>query len=125
MSFSRKRVASWTVARGTLWFDGARKPWNWPSKAPCAMQGSRSRRCTKWGPHLLRHADRFPVWFTDDLPRLSEISGRLRREREASFYGDEASGVAPEAMYDEADAKEALAEATIVLDRCRHLVRRD
>lgn len=77
------------------------------------------------GPHLLRHADRFPVWFTDDLPRLSEISGRLRREREASFYGDEASGVAPEAMYDEADAKEALAEATFVLDRCRHLVQGD
>lgn len=88
--------------------------------AGCGERAPRSR----WAlAHAERH--RFPVWFTDDLPRLSEISGRLRREREASFYGDEASGVAPEAMYDEADAKEALAEATIVLGRCSHLIKGD
>jgi HEPN domain-containing protein len=71
----------------------------------------------KWhdvGPTLKREANRFPQWFRELIPKLARISRKLRREREPSMYGDEESGVSPDELYDEEDAREALANATEV-----------
>jgi len=71
----------------------------------------------KWhdvGPTLRKEANRFPQWFRNLVPRLARISRKLRREREPSMYGDEESGAPPDELYDEEDAREALANATEV-----------
>uniref|UniRef100_A0A7J2U5W9 HEPN domain-containing protein n=1 Tax=Ignisphaera aggregans TaxID=334771 RepID=A0A7J2U5W9_9CREN len=65
-------------------------------------------------PTLRKEADRFPQWFRNLVSRLARISQKLRREREPSMYGDEESGVPPDELYDEEDAREALANATEV-----------
>jgi len=65
----------------------------------------------KWhdvGPILRKEAHRFPQWFQAEIPRLARISRMLRREREPSMYGDEESGLPPDALYDREDAEEAL-----------------
>lgn len=46
----------------------------------------------------------------------------MRAERETSFYGDEASGLPPEALYTEQDAGETLAAAIEVVEACRFLI---
>lgn len=71
---------------------------------------------------LKDHAGRFPEGFREHVERLASISRRLARERELSFYGDEAAGVPPQRLYTEDDAGQALEEARFVLDRCVHLV---
>jgi hypothetical protein len=53
------------------------------------------------------------------VDRLVAISRRLRREREVSFYGDDETGVAPDRLYTRADADQAIADATMVLDLCQ------
>lgn len=40
------------------------------------------------GPILMEHRDAYPAWFGALIPRLAEISRRLRPEREVAFYGD-------------------------------------
>ena len=65
----------------------------------------------KWhdvGPILRKEVHRFPQWFQAEIPRLARISRMLRREREPSMYGDEESGLPPDALYDREDAEEAL-----------------
>jgi HEPN domain-containing protein len=71
----------------------------------------------KWhdvGPTLRKEANRFPQWFRNLVSRLARISRKLRRERERSMYGDKESGVPPDELYDEEDAREALSYATEV-----------
>jgi len=71
----------------------------------------------KWhdvGAVLKREVERFPGWFRSEVPELARISRKLRREREPAMYGDEESGLPPNELYDEEDAREALQWATCV-----------
>lgn len=75
----------------------------------------------KWldvGPILVQNKDRFPPWFREKIPRLASISRKLRREREPSMYGDEETGLPPEYLYTDEDAKEALSYANFVYEVC-------
>jgi len=71
---------------------------------------------------LRQHTGRFPMDFQRVLSRLASISRSLRAEREISFYGDEESGLPPEALYVAADADEALEKARTVLMHVGELV---
>ncbi len=75
------------------------------------------------GGFLLRNVKRFPNIFREKIPYLASVSRRLMREREVSIYGDEVTGVAPEEIYIEEDAKIALKEATSVLETCKQLLK--
>jgi len=57
----------------------------------------------------------FPGWFQEHIDRLARASRGLRKDREASIYGDESLGLPPQALFSQADADEALREATYVL----------
>jgi HEPN domain-containing protein len=79
----------------------------------------------KWhdvGPILMQNRDRFPEWFRDKIPKIASISRKLRREREASMYGDEETGLPPESLYTDEDAKEALSYANLVYEMCIKLL---
>jgi len=76
------------------------------------------------GPTLKQHTARFPDQFSKLIPKLAEISRALRLERETSFYGDEASGVAAEELYVAEDAEKALEKAEFVLRACEVLFAR-
>jgi len=80
----------------------------------------------KWhdvGPILRREKERFPEWFKEKIDILSHISRSLRREREASMYGDEELMIPPDELYTEYDAREALKEAKLVFEICDRLYR--
>jgi HEPN domain-containing protein len=71
----------------------------------------------KWhdvGGFLLEFADRFPAFERDRLERLAEISTRLRKEREFSFYGD--IDFIPTEQYSREDAQQAIDEAQITVE---------
>lgn len=79
----------------------------------------------KWhdvGPILKREAERFPQWFQAEIPTLARYSRKLRREREASMYGEEESGTPPNQLYDRVDAEEALQMADHVEKVVKKLV---
>ncbi len=70
----------------------------------------------KWhdvGSILLEHAGKFPEALRIELPALAEISLRLRRDREAAFYGD--VDLIPERVFGQDDAARALSDAERVL----------
>lgn len=71
---------------------------------------------------LKDHREKFPEAFRGEIDRLASISRRLRREREASFYGDEEIGAPPQQLYVEADARTALEDARYVLERSQQLL---
>lgn len=71
---------------------------------------------------LKDYREKFPEAFREEIDRLASISRRLRREREASFYGDEEIGAPPQKLYAEADARSAFDDASYVLPFCRRLV---
>jgi HEPN domain-containing protein len=62
---------------------------------------------------LVEHAGLFVPQARGDLPRAAEISGRLRRERELSFYGD--IDFIPTEQYTMSDAQRAYDEAAWVV----------
>jgi HEPN domain-containing protein len=62
---------------------------------------------------FLGNRDRLPGELQAVLPRWSEISRHLRRDRELAFYGSE--DVTPSTFYTERDATEALAMAHEIL----------
>ncbi|MEM1655815.1 MAG: HEPN domain-containing protein [Nitrososphaerota archaeon] len=65
----------------------------------------------KWhdvGPVLRREREKFPEWFRNSIDYLAMISRTLRREREASMYGDEETGTPPDQLYSRLDAEQAL-----------------
>ncbi len=91
-------------------------------KAALLWAGLEVPRVHDVGPVLRQHGDRFPESFREQIPRLASISRALRAEREISFYGDEQSGVPPEDLYMENDAREALDKAQQVLHACKTLL---
>ena len=77
----------------------------------------------KWhdvGGILLEHADRFPGETTERLARMADISKRLRKERELSFYGD--IDFIPTEEYSEDVARTFASEATFVVQRATALM---
>jgi HEPN domain-containing protein len=75
----------------------------------------------KWhdvGSILLEHAGKFPEALRAELPALAEISLRLRRDREAAFYGD--IDLIPERVFGPEDAARALSDAERVLAATKH-----
>ncbi len=58
---------------------------------------------------LRQNASRLPAGARSQVPRWSEISRHLRKDRELSFYGSE--DVTPSTFYGRDDAKAALAMA--------------
>lgn len=74
------------------------------------------------GPLLKENAARFPSGFAGAVQQLASMSRALRAEREISFYGDPESGIPPEELYSEDDAREALRKAQFVLGQCRGLL---
>jgi len=65
------------------------------------------------GPLLLQERNRLPAEVSGAAERLAEISGRLRQDREISFYGDE--DFVPTDEYTRADAEAAVSDAKFVL----------
>ena len=75
----------------------------------------------KWhdvGPILVEHAAKFPPELQAQLPNLAEISLRLRRDREAAFYGD--VDLIPEQVFGRQAAEGALTDANTVLAALTH-----
>ncbi|MFA0731905.1 MAG: hypothetical protein LKKZDAJK_000896 [Candidatus Fervidibacter sp.] len=91
-------------------------------KSALVTVGVQPPRVHDVGPTLKEHSERFPEEFRRHIPQLASISRALRAERELSFYGDEESGVPPEALYGPGDADEALRKAEFVLEKCQALV---
>ncbi len=63
---------------------------------------------------LLQHRDRLPAALAAVADRLAEISHRLRKEREFSFYGDE--DFIPTEEYTRDEAAAALDDARFVVE---------
>ena len=75
----------------------------------------------KWhdvGPILTEHRAMFPASLQAELDTLAAISLRLRKEREAAFYGD--VDMLPEALYGRDAAERAFADAERVLAALAH-----
>jgi HEPN domain-containing protein len=66
------------------------------------------------GALLTAHADKFSDSVASRLARAAEISKRLRRERELSFYGD--IDFVPTEEYSAADSRRAFDEASWVVE---------
>ena len=72
----------------------------------------------KWhdvGGIIGENINRFPPRLQTECKKIAEISRKLGIERERSFYGDEASFVSPDELYDETDAKEAMEWAGFIV----------
>jgi hypothetical protein len=71
---------------------------------------------------LVAHSEKFPPHLASRLQRAADISRRLRRERELSFYGD--IDFIPTEEYSAADAERAYEEAAWVLELATEVVER-
>ena len=77
----------------------------------------------KWhdvGAYLLQFRERFVEAVRGELDALAEVSARLRKERELSFYGD--VDFVPTEEYDSEDAERAMADAERVVDVARRVI---
>jgi hypothetical protein len=77
----------------------------------------------KWhdvGGFLLQFDDRFPAFERDRLESLAEISTRLRKEREFSFYGD--IDFIPTEEYSQEDAQRAIDEARTAVEAAAEII---
>jgi HEPN domain-containing protein len=77
----------------------------------------------KWhdvGSILLEEQAKYPPEIRREIPKLAEISLRLRRDRELAFYGDR--DFIPERVYGRSDAERALADAEKVLAVVVHFI---
>ncbi|MES1245339.1 MAG: HEPN domain-containing protein [Acidobacteriota bacterium] len=77
----------------------------------------------KWhdvGGFLLEFDDRFPAVTRDRLEQLAQISARLRKEREFSFYGD--IDFIPTEQYSREDAHRAIAEAQMTVEAAAGII---
>ena len=74
---------------------------------------------------LKKYKAKFPENFGKKIDQFASISRRLRREREASLYGDEESGTPPNELYIEEDAETALKEANSIIRASEELMRKD
>jgi HEPN domain-containing protein len=91
-------------------------------KAALRMVGVEVPHIHDVGILLKDHREKFPEAFRQEIDHIASISRRLRREREASFYGDEEIGAPPQQLYVEADARMALEDARYVLEHCQGLL---
>ena len=77
----------------------------------------------KWhdvGSFLLEFGDRFPALRSGRLERLAQISARLRKEREFSFYGD--IDFIPTEQYSRDDARQAIDEARMTVEAAAEVI---
>lgn len=66
--------------------------------------------------------DRFPQWFSKEIPFMAEASGNLAKKREISFYGGEIEGFTPEELIRKEDAEGAVQKAEKTLEICKKLL---
>lgn len=90
-------------------------------KAALRLTGVEVPRVHDVGVILRDHGMKFPEPFRGEIDRMASISRQLRREREASFYGDDETGAPPQRLYTRDDAQRALQDAAFILERCREL----
>ncbi len=79
----------------------------------------------KWhdvGGILVEHGDRFPGETRESLLRMADVSKRLRKERELSFYGD--IDFIPTEEYSEELARDFASEASYIVHRATVLMER-
>ena len=74
------------------------------------------------GPILRKNSKLYPEWFRKEIDKMASISRILRREREASMYGDEELALTPDEIYTLRDAEMALRDAKYVLENCKKLI---
>lgn len=77
----------------------------------------------KWhdvGPILIEHEDKFPPNVKNELAGIAQISKRLRKERELSFYGD--LDFIPTEEYSAEDARTAIDDANLVVETAGNLI---
>ena len=70
---------------------------------------------------LKEHRELFPGWFQMHVDRMAMISRTLRKDREASLYGDEMLDVPPDRIFGRLEADAALVDARFVLEQCQKL----
>jgi len=68
---------------------------------------------------LKEHRNLYPDWFQVHVDRMAMISRTLRKDREASLYGDEMLDVPPDRIFGRLEADSALADARFVLEQCQ------
>jgi len=69
---------------------------------------------------LVENASLLPAAVQEKLDRITEVSRRLRRDRELAFYGSE--DLTPSQFYKERDASEALEGARLVVTAVQEAV---
>lgn len=74
------------------------------------------------GGFLLEHATRFAPEVREHLPALAELSTRLRKDRELSFYGD--TDFIPSEQYSEKEAAQAIDDATLAVKMATRVISR-
>ena len=85
-------------------------------KAVLRAAGVEPPRWHDVGEVLLANISRLPPALQEAAERMARISADLRQDREVAFYGDEAAGLTPDDLYDEADARRAYGDATFVVE---------
>lgn len=68
------------------------------------------------GPILIREKESLPFWGEEKLQRLASYSRQLNNDRAKSMYGDEELLLAPENLFFQHDAREALGYLAEVLE---------
>lgn len=71
---------------------------------------------------LRREGARFPHWFASETDHLASISTEMAGDRGIAFYGDERQHLAPQELFDEADARRALGNLEYVERACVRLL---
>lgn len=82
-------------------------------KAALRRAGVEPMKVHDVGRQLEESRNRLPLPLQNHLPRIREISFRLRKERETAFYGD--VDLVPTEIYKREDAREALENARLVV----------
>lgn len=67
-------------------------------------------------PTVERFIGRFPAEWRGALADLRQALDRLVADRAPAFYGDEAEGIPASALFDESDARRAMAVADRLMD---------
>jgi len=73
---------------------------------------------------LLRSSGLFPVWFSNQIRFFAEVSRKLAETREASMYGFEELGQAPDQAVSRKSARIAFESAQKVFKACKTLFSR-
>jgi HEPN domain-containing protein len=63
---------------------------------------------------LRRESHRFPSWFQEKVEELADISTEMAGDRGIALYGDERQELGPQELFDEKDARRALANLEYV-----------